>query len=125
MKRILRLLPWTLVLALWTVPQDTWAQSGAAGQVELGSFGTFTKYEDIGGAGLDQEFGAGGRLGFFFSRVFALEASGDYTRTRLATGEQVNVTRLLIHTRWQAPNAILVVGDDPFTIRELWQGVVR
>ncbi len=94
MKRILRLLPWTLVLALWTVPQDTWAQSGAAGQVELGSFGTFTKYEDTGGAGLDQEFGAGGRLGFFFSRVFALEASGDYTRTRLATGEQVNVTRL-------------------------------
>lgn len=88
------------------------AQSGNAGQVELGAFGTYTKY-DAGSLGLRDEFGAGGRLGFFLSRVFSVEANGDYTTTDSTTGTAVNVTRiggtLLAHAQL-APWSTFYIG---------------
>ncbi len=69
------------------------AQTGSRAQIELGSFGGFTSYDDS--LNLQNEFGAGGRLGFFLSSVFQLEGSGDFTRTHLSTtGDPVNVARI-------------------------------
>ncbi len=70
------------------------AQTGVGSQVELGTFGTFTKYDEAG-VGLDREFGVGARLGIFLNRALSLETSGDHTETRLsASGDKVNVTRI-------------------------------
>ncbi|MFQ5705194.1 MAG: OmpA family protein [Gemmatimonadales bacterium] len=67
------------------------AQAGTGAQVELGSFGGYTSFDDS--LNLTSDFGAGGRLGIFLSRVFQLEGSGDFTRTHLTTtGDEVNVT---------------------------------
>lgn len=68
------------------------AQSGKAGQVELGAFGAFTKFDGTS-LGLDDEFGAGGRLGIFLTRVFSVEANGDYTATNSLAGP-ANVARI-------------------------------
>ena len=69
------------------------AQTGAGRQVELGSMGTLTEYDDS--LDLDREFGGGARLGLFLTRVFSLEGNGDYTVThRTSSGERVDVTRL-------------------------------
>lgn len=69
------------------------AQSGGAGQVEIGSYGTLTTYDrDV--LGLDSKAGVGGRIGWFFTPAFSVEASGDYTITNAAAGAQVDVTRL-------------------------------
>lgn len=70
-----------------------YAQTGAAGQLELGVQGQYTGYDENVLVG--NKFGAGGRLGYFFTQVFALEANGDYTLTNLGTNtERVTVTRL-------------------------------
>lgn len=70
------------------------AQVGSAGQLELGGYGLLTSY--LGrNPGLVQEFGAGGRLGFFFTNAFSLEASGDHTKTEQdLSGARMTVTRL-------------------------------
>ena len=78
------------------------AQIGNPWQVELGAFGTYTKY-DKNNQGLDGKFGAGGRLALFFSRRFSLEVHGDYTSTdSTGTGREVQVVRtdgtLFVHT---------------------------
>ena len=70
------------------------AQSGVASQVELGTFGVFTKY-DSSNLGLGDEFGAGGRLGFFLTNTIFLEASGDYTETHTSLlNRRVTATRI-------------------------------
>lgn len=70
------------------------AQSKKGGVVELGTFGSFTKYDNTS-VGAGQELGAGGRLGLFFNRVLSFEAGGDYTETSLTgTGDRLTVTRL-------------------------------
>ncbi|MGD2134697.1 MAG: OmpA family protein [Gemmatimonadales bacterium] len=79
------------------------AQSGTAWQVEWGAFGSLTKYDDVGGA-LGSSLGSGARLGLYLSRIFSVEASGDYTPTELTTSALgVNVGRvgatLFAHTR--------------------------
>ncbi len=79
------------------------AQSGASGQVELGTFGVFHRF-DRTATTLSSGYGVGGRLGFYFSRLLSLEASGDYTPTRVGDlGPDVGVTRLggalLLHAR--------------------------
>ncbi len=69
------------------------AQTGSGAQIELGSFGAYTSYDDS--LNLENDFGAGGRLGVFLSSVFHLEGSGDFTRTHLSTtGDPVNVARI-------------------------------
>ncbi len=70
------------------------AQSGASGQVEFGTFGTFNTY-DNSSIGLDKQFGAGARLGFFLSPMFSVEANGDFTRAdSLGSGIGVDVARI-------------------------------
>ncbi len=70
------------------------SQSGNRGQVELGMFGTFTRFDDTS-IGLTDEYGAGARLGVFLSRMFSIEASGDFTTTRdLNPGTEVSVSRV-------------------------------
>lgn len=87
-----------LLLAL---PGAAAAQSGAAGQVELGGFGSYTRYDAA--TSLAGQSGAGGRLGFYLSRLVSLEATGDYAVTQLPAGADVNVSRiggnLLFHAR--------------------------
>jgi outer membrane protein OmpA-like peptidoglycan-associated protein len=83
-----------LLLAGIALAAPAEAQTGQAWQVELGAFGTYTRYDKTH-AGLEAKFGAGGRLGLFVSRRFSLEASGDYTPTSTtATGADVRVTRV-------------------------------
>jgi OOP family OmpA-OmpF porin len=61
--------------------------------VELGILGTVTQYDD--GLSLKHQFGGGGRIGLFLTRVFALEVNGDYTVTeQKVTGSRVRVARL-------------------------------
>ena len=70
------------------------AQVGKGTQIELGTFGTFTKY-DNSDLGFGNQFGAGGRLAIFFSRLLSLEASGDYTETNTGPqGSKVTATRV-------------------------------
>src|SRR6266571_2872139 len=92
------------LIALASSPIPLVAQLGAAGQVELGGYAALAKY-DATSIGLAQKFGAGGRWGLFLTRVFSLEANGDYTVTRQSAlgGATVNVARvggtLLANTR--------------------------
>ena len=84
------------------IPTPGFAQSGTKGQVELGSFGMLAKHGDS--LALDRAFGAGAHLGFFLTRMFSVEGTGDYTVTNLtSSGERVDVTRLsgtiLAHAR--------------------------
>lgn len=102
------------------------AQTGAAGQVELGAFGTFVRY-DGASLGLNHHFGAGGRLGIFLSRVFALEANGDYVTTdSVSGGPDVNVARLggtlLAHAR-VAPWSTFYIGAG--YERLFYRGLIR
>jgi outer membrane protein OmpA-like peptidoglycan-associated protein len=80
--------------ALAVGPLPAAAQSGTGGQVEIGLLGTYTTF-DKESIGLTADPGAGGRLGFFFNRTFALEARGDFTRTETTVArEQVDLSRL-------------------------------
>src|SRR3989442_9410000 len=45
------------------------------GQVEMGAFGSYTRYDSR--LQLDNQFGAGGRLGFFLGDHFSLEVDGN------------------------------------------------
>ena len=90
--RVLGGLGGAALLLLAVVP--THAQVGKGTQVELGTFGTFTKY-DNSDLGFGDEFGAGGRLAIFFNRLLSLEASGDYTETSSgAAGATITATRI-------------------------------
>jgi outer membrane protein OmpA-like peptidoglycan-associated protein len=77
----------------WLIAAPGLAQTGGGGQVELGILGSLTQYDDS--LNLERQFGGGGRVGFFFSRVFALEVNGDYTVTeQSSTGDRVKVARI-------------------------------
>ncbi len=85
------------------IPICAQAQTGAAHQVELGAFGSYTRY-DQAATNLTGNSGAGGRLGFYFSRLLSVESEGDYTVTALrATGSDVTISRvgatMLLHAR--------------------------
>ena len=89
------------LVPLLAVPCAAQAQTGAAHHVELGGFGSYTRYDDT--TALAGRSGAGGRLGFYFSRLLSLEATGDYAVTQLPAGADVSVSRvggnLLFHAR--------------------------
>jgi len=85
------------------LPLALQAQTGAAHQLELGAFGSYTHY-DASATNLAGRSGAGGRLGYYFSRLISLEADGDYTVTRFnPAGADVSVSRVggsvLFHAR--------------------------
>jgi outer membrane protein OmpA-like peptidoglycan-associated protein len=89
------------LVLLFALPVAAHAQSGAANQVELGGFGSYTHFDAA--TALAEQSGAGGRLGFYFSRLLSLEATGDYAVTQLPAGSDVSVSRiggnLLFHAR--------------------------
>jgi hypothetical protein len=98
-----------LVVCACLIAAPCLAQTGVGGQVEVGALGVSTMFDDS--TGFENEFGAGGRLGLFLSRVFSLEGSGDYTVTSLATtGAEVRVARiggtLLAHMHMLPGNAL-------------------
>ncbi len=103
----------------------SWAagQSGRARQLEVGTFGQVTRYD----AGLATRLGAGGRLGYHFSHIFAFEASGDFTQTDTSgLGNAVNVTRLsgtLLAHASMAPWSTVYLGAG--YERLYYRGVVR
>lgn len=66
------------------------AQTGEAGQVELGVFGSYTHY-DQAHLGFASRLGAGGRLAFHFTRFLSVEASGDYALTNDTAGVRGHV----------------------------------
>jgi hypothetical protein len=77
--------------ALISIP--CFAQSGTAGQVELGAFGISAKHGDT--LALDRAFGAGAHLGYFLTRAFSVDGTGDYVVTNTTeSGQRVDVTRL-------------------------------
>ena len=55
--------------------------------MEVGAYGTFAAYDNTA-LSLRRQFGVGGRYGIFLSRVFAIEANGDYTVTFSPPGDQ-------------------------------------
>ena len=87
------------------------AQSGTKGQVELGLFGISAKHGDS--LAIDRALGAGAHLGYFLTRMFSIEGTGDYTATNLtSTGARVNISRLsgtiLAHARPTSWTALYV-----------------
>ncbi len=93
------------------------AQLGRGGQVELGAFGSYTRF-DANRINLANEFGAGGRIGLHLNRAFAIEFSGDHTQTIDGIpGRQAGVTRLggslLYHLR--------AGGDHAFYLGAGWE----
>ena len=96
------------------------AQPGA-GTVEIGAFGQWTRFdENAGRPGVvpDDGFGYGGRLGFFFTRRFQLEADGWYSpqerdpdETFCCTGArptEVNASGLALRLNYNFPLASLM-----------------
>jgi OOP family OmpA-OmpF porin len=81
-----------LLLSVWPTAVAS-AQTGKGGQVELGVLGAYTTY-DKASVGLTADAGAGGRLGVFFNRTFALEVRGDQTRSEDSVSGKVDVTRM-------------------------------
>src|SRR5256712_10050874 len=53
-------------------------------RVELGGFGTYTRYDPI--FGLERQFGGGGRLGFFLTNNIGLEVDGSVTKAAPTAG---------------------------------------
>src|SRR2546426_6111592 len=53
-------------------------------RIELGGFGTYTRYDPI--FGLDRQFGGGGRLGFFLTNNIGVEVDGSVTRPAPTAG---------------------------------------
>ncbi|MFQ6046497.1 MAG: OmpA family protein [Gemmatimonadales bacterium] len=88
---------WAAALAMLAglvIPEIAESQSGAGGQIELGTFGTLASY-DSASLGLAGSSGGGGRLGWHLTRMFGLELSGDYVQTQTnQTGQAVNVSRI-------------------------------
>ena len=51
-----------------------------AGQIEIGGFGSYTRYDSR--FGLDNQFGAGGWVGYFLGDHFSLEFDGNVAQPR-------------------------------------------
>jgi hypothetical protein len=56
-----------------------------AGQVEIGGFGSYTRYDSR--FQLDNQFGAGGRLGFFLGDHFSLEVDANVAQPLSTTSD--------------------------------------
>ena len=89
----------TLALTVVVLVSGLWhpvrAQIGTGGQFELGAYGAFARY-DRNSLSLSDRPGIGGRVGFFPVTSLSIEASGDYTQTRLTdtNRDRTTVTRI-------------------------------
>ena len=61
-------------------------------RIELGGFGTYTRYDPI--FGLDRQFGGGGRLGFFLTNNIGLEVDGSLTTATPTAGGPTTQVRV-------------------------------
>ncbi|MBI4499544.1 MAG: OmpA family protein [Gemmatimonadetes bacterium] len=60
----------------------------------IGTYAAYVRYDPTN-LGLQRDFGVGGRTGVSLTRIFSLEASGDYSATRLtASAGSVNIARV-------------------------------
>ncbi|HEY0037493.1 MAG TPA: outer membrane beta-barrel protein [Longimicrobium sp.] len=97
------------------------AQSPRAGTIEIGAFGQWTSFDENAGRPNvvpEDGFGYGGRLGFFLTRAFQLEADGWYSpqdrdpdETYCCTGAQpteINASGLALRLNYNIPIASLV-----------------
>lgn len=74
-------------------PRILTGQSGEKGQLEIGGFGVYTGY-DKNNVGLEPKFGAGAWVGYYITKMFKIEALGDFTETTVdSTGSDVRVAR--------------------------------
>ena len=80
----------TCALLLAAVPP---AVAQSAGTFEIGGFGRYTFYDDD--VLLDDRFGGGGTLGFYFLRNFALEGEFTYHKTKNGFSDRITNTRLI------------------------------
>lgn len=71
-----------LVLALIALPAIAQAQRNH--QFEIGAFGSFTRYDKV--FTLDNQFGGGGRLGYFFSPAVEIEIDYGYQQPAPTAG---------------------------------------
>jgi outer membrane protein OmpA-like peptidoglycan-associated protein len=70
------------------------AQTGRGGQVEMGAFGSLTRYDPTVVAA-ESEFGAGGWLGLYLTRFLSIDGVAGRTQSRLTVGgERLQVVRL-------------------------------
>src|SRR5882724_9772181 len=103
-----------LALAALTLPGRVTAQTGNGGQVELGVYGLYTRFDPTG-VGLGSQGGIGSRLGLFLNRLISVEANGDYTPSALTlAGKATNVARvggaLLLNLRLGGQHAVYLGG---------------
>src|SRR2546422_4028675 len=71
-------------------------------RIELGGFGTYTRYDPL--FGLERQFGGGSRLGFFLTNNIGVEVDGSVTRAAPTPGGptthvRVRSASLGIHSR--------------------------
>lgn len=108
------------------LPASAAAQSPRAGTFEIGAFGQWTSFDENAGRPNvvpEDGFGYGGRLGFFLTRSFQLEADGWYSpqdrdadETFCCTGAQpteVNASGLALRLNYNVPLASvmqLIIG---------------
>jgi len=64
-----------LILTLILVPYAASLCAQHSGDVEIGGFGSYTRYDSR--LQLDNQFGTGGRLGIFLGQHFSIEADGN------------------------------------------------
>lgn len=83
----------TTALGLFLGPTVLTGQSGERGQLEIGGFGIYSSY-DKNNIGLTPKFGAGAWAGYYVTKMFKIEALGDFTETTVdSTGSEVRVAR--------------------------------
>src|SRR5690348_3392635 len=64
-----------LILTLILLPYAASLSAQHGGDVEIGGFGSYTRYDSR--LQLDNQFGTGGRLGIFLGEHFSIEADGN------------------------------------------------
>jgi outer membrane protein OmpA-like peptidoglycan-associated protein len=87
------------------------ANAQAAGAVEIGGFGRYTKFDDK--LNFDNKIGVGGRLGIFIVRNLAIEGDASYTKTQSQTNLEVKYIPVHARLVWNAPisdNSALLFG---------------
>lgn len=106
---------WVLLsLAAFSLPGRAASQTGNGGQVELGVYGLYTRFDPTGAA-IGSHAGVGSRLGLFLNRLISIEANGDYTPEAVTPAAKVtSVARvggaLLLNLRLGGQHAVYLGG---------------
>jgi OOP family OmpA-OmpF porin len=96
-----------MLTALVTLP----AEGQRPGTIELGGFAQFTRFDPS--VSLDDAFGAGGTIGFYVGRGFAIEGSAVYLSPSGSTGGSVTdipVRARLLYAVPVSPSAAVLLG---------------